>query len=105
MSLVELKQVAKARRIKMYYTKKRHDLIRLVSMPDLPDALKIEKLTIVQLREEAKTRGLRGFWGVSRDDLVKLLYPDGQLRQNVHKEAEDSQDPEKSKDPQPYDSD
>jgi hypothetical protein len=105
MSLVELKQVAKTRRIKMYYTKKRHELIRLMSMPDLPDSFKIEKLTIVQLREEAKNRGMRGFWGLSRDDMVQLLYPDGQLCKNVHKEAENSQDTEKCKDPQPYDSD
>lgn len=105
MSLVELKQVAKTRRIKMYYTKKRHELIRLMSMTDLPDVFKIEKLTIVQLREEAKTRGLRGFWSLPREDLVTLLYPDGQLRQNIHKEAQDSQHTEKCKDPQPYDSD
>ena len=105
MSIVELKQVAKTRRIKMYYTKKRHELIRLLSMPDLPDAFKIEKLTIVQLREEAKNRGLRGFWGLSRDDMVHLLYPKGQLCQNVDKEAENGHDTEKCKDPQPYDSD
>lgn len=105
MSLVELKQVAKTRRIKMYYTKKRHELIRLVSMPDLPDSFKIEKLTIVELREEAKKRGLRGFWGLSRDDMVKLLYPHGQLCENVNKESENSQHTEQSKDPQSYDSD
>ncbi len=105
MSLVELKQLAKTRRIKMYYTKKRHELIRLLSMPDLPDSFKIEKLTIVQLRQEAKNRGLRGFWGLSREELVKLLYPDGQLRHHVDKEAEDSHNAEKSKDPEPYDSD
>lgn len=105
MSLVELKQIAKTRRIKMYYTKKRIELIRLLSMPRLPDSFKIEKLTIVQLREEAKNKGLRGFWGLSRDDLIRLLYPDGQLCKNVNKEPENSQDTEKSKDPQPYDSD
>ena len=105
MSLVELKQLAKTRRIKMYYTKKRHELIRLLSMPDLPDTYKIEKLTIVQLRAEAKNRGLRGFWGLSREDMVKLLYPDGQLCKNIDKESKNSQDTEKSKDPQSYDSD
>jgi hypothetical protein len=104
MSLVELKKVAKTRRIKMYYTKKRHELIRLLSMPDLPDALKIEKMTIVQLRQQAKEKGLRGFWGLSRDEMVKLLYPSGQLCQNVDKESENSQDAEKCKDPQAYDS-
>lgn len=89
----------------MYYTKKRIELIRLLSMPDLPDCFKIEKLTILQLREEAKNRGLRGFWGLSREDMVTLLYPNGQLCKNIDKEAEDSEDTEKSKDPQTYESD
>jgi len=105
MSLVELKKLAKAQRIKMYYTKKRLELIRLLSMPELPDACKIEKMTIVQLREDAKSRGLRGFWGLSRDDLVTLLYPDGQLRKNIDKEPEGRHHTEKCKDPQSYDSD
>jgi hypothetical protein len=105
MSILELKQAAKAQRIKMYYTKKRLELIHLLSMTKLPDSFTIEKLTIVQLRDEAKKRGLRGFWGLSRDDMVTLLYPGGQLCQNVNKEAENTNHPEKSKDPEPYDSD
>jgi hypothetical protein len=104
MSIVELKQVAKTRAIKMYYTKKRIELIRLLSMPDLPDSFKIEKLTIVQLREEAKKKGLRGFWGLSRDEMVALLYPDGQLCKNVVQESKYSDNAEKCKDPQSYDS-
>jgi hypothetical protein len=105
MSLVELKKVAKTRRIKMYYTMKRTELIRLMSMPDLPDSFKIDKLTIVQLREEAKNRGLRGFWGLSREEMVKLLYPTGQLSQDIDKESQYSNNTEKCKDPQSYDSD
>lgn len=89
MSITELKQLAKSRHIKMYYTKKRVELINIMSMPDLPDSFKIEKLTIVQLRQRAKERGLRGFWGLSRDNLVTLLYPDGKF---VHKEDENSSD-------------
>ena len=92
MSIVELKQLAKSRHIKMYYTKKRVELIRLLSMSDLPDSFKIEKLTIVQLRQQAKLKGLRGFWGLSRDSLVALLYPDGTLGQYVHQEDENSSD-------------
>lgn len=87
MSIVELKQVAKTRRIKMYYTKKRVELIRLLSMPDLPDAYKIEKLTIVQLREKATEKGMRGFWKLSREELVNLLYPAGTLTDNIHEES------------------
>lgn len=89
MSLVELKQVAKTRRIKMYYTKKRVELIRLLSMPELPDSYKIEKLTILQLREQAKERGMRGFWKLSRDELVKVLYP---LGSQVNEESKISDD-------------
>lgn len=92
MSLVELKQVAKTRRIKMYYTKKRVELIRLLSMPELPDSYKIEKLTILQLREQAKERGMRGFWKLSRDELVKVLYPTGELGSQVDEESKVSYD-------------
>lgn len=75
MSLVELKQKAKGRRIKQYYIMKRHQLIQLLSLPELPHGLVLEKLTILQLREEAKSRGIRGFWSLSRGDLLDLLYP------------------------------
>ena len=75
LSLVELKQKAKGRRIKQYYIMKRHHLIQLLSLPELPHTLVLEKLTIVQLREEAKSRGIRGFWGLSREKLLEMLYP------------------------------
>lgn len=88
MSIVELKQAAKARRIKMYYTKKRVELIRLLSMPELPESYRIEKMTIVQLRQQAKERGLYGFWNLSRDDLVNLLYP---LRHDIDQETKISE--------------
>ena len=100
MSLVELKQVAKGRRIKMYYTKKRVELIRLMNMPDLPDSFKIEKLTILYLREQAKRKGLRGFWKLSRDELVGLLYPTGELRDEVDKEDKNSNNSHQDKNPE-----
>jgi hypothetical protein len=88
MSIVELKQVAKTRHIKMYYTKKRQELIRLLSMPELPDSYTIEKFTIVQLRQQAKAKGMRGFWGLGREALVTLLYPTGSLRSDIHQESQ-----------------
>lgn len=88
LSIVELKQAAKARRIKMYYTKKRVELIRLLSMPELPESYRIEKMTIVQLRQEAKERGMYGFWNLNRDELVKLLYP---LRRDIDQESKISE--------------
>ena len=102
MSLVELKQVAKTRHIKMYYTKKRIELIRLLTMPELPDSFKIEKLTIIQLREQSKKKGLRGFWKLSRDELVNLLYPTGELRDQVHQEDKDATHTHKDKNPECY---
>jgi hypothetical protein len=96
MSLVDLKQVAKTRHIKQYYIMKRHQLIHLLSMDELPSSFKIEKLTIHQLREEAKQKGIRGFWTLRRDQLVELLYPtnnkDDNSSKNSYQDTNDSQD-------------
>ena len=75
LSLVDLKQLAKGRRIKQYYIMKRHQLIQILSLPELPESLRREKLTIVELREEAKCKGVRGFWNLNRESLLNLLYP------------------------------
>ena len=78
MSLVELKKIAKERRIKLYYVKPKEELIQLLSLPELPLELRLQKKTIRQLRQEAKDRNLSGFWGLSRGALLTLLYPDQQ---------------------------
>ncbi len=75
LSLVDLKQLAKGRRIKQYYIMKRMDLIHILSLPELPESLRREKLTIVELRAEAKRKGIRGFWSLNRAQLLDLLYP------------------------------
>jgi hypothetical protein len=75
LSLVELKQQAKGRRIKQYYIMKRAQLIQLLSLPELPESYVIEKLTIQQLRDEAKSKGIRGFWNLSRGELLNMLHP------------------------------
>ena len=75
LSLIELKQIAKTRRIKMYYIKKRVELIHLLSLPELPAEMKIEKMTIHELRAEAKRRDIRGYWTLRREKLVELLFP------------------------------
>jgi hypothetical protein len=98
MSLVELKKAAQTRSIKMYYTKKRSELIQLLSMKELPASFVIEKFTILELRTEAKKRGMRGFWKLTRDQLVALLYPDGTLGTN-----QKDYDSEKDEDPQSND--
>ena len=76
MSLIELKQHAKVRKIKQYYIMKRAQLIQLLEMEQLPQSLVIEKMTIAQLREQAKLKGLRGFWALRREALVELLFPE-----------------------------
>jgi hypothetical protein len=75
LSLIELKQLAKQRRIKQYYILKRAQLIQILSLPELPKSFIIEKMTIAQLREEAKRKGVRGFWTLRREQLVELLFP------------------------------
>jgi hypothetical protein len=93
MSLVELKKLAKERRIKQYYIKKRAELIDLLALPELPFKFKLEKMTIKQLRELAKERGLRAFWGLSRDQLMKILFTD----ENVQQGTTDKKDENHSK--------
>jgi len=85
LSLVELKQLAKQRRIKQYYILKRTQLIQLLTMPELPKSFIIEKMTISQLREEAKRKGVRGFWTLRREQLVELLFPSENLSDHMNK--------------------
>ena len=101
LSLVELKQKAKGRRIKQYYIMKRHQLIQLLSLPELPQSLVLEKLTIVQLRDEAKSRGIRGFWGLSREELLHMLYPS--TAPLAKEDVQNSSNPNKEQ--SPHDSD
>jgi hypothetical protein len=75
MSIIELKQIAKQRRIKQYYILKRAQLLQILNMPELPKSFIVEKMTIGELREEAKRKGLRGFWTLRREQLVQLLFP------------------------------
>ena len=81
LSLVELKQLAKGRRIKQYYILKRLQLIKLLSLSELPETYKIEKMTIHELRAAAKEKGIRGFWSLHREELVSLLFPNYEERE------------------------
>lgn len=83
LSLVELKRLAKTRKIKQYYIMKKDELLELLQMDELPFKYKLEKMTITELREEAKNRGMRGFWGLSKDALTELLFP---TRQDKHED-------------------
>lgn len=85
LSLIELKQLAKQRRIKQYYILKRAQLIQLLKLPELPKSFIIEKMTLAQLREEAKRKGVRGFWTLRREQLVDLLFPADNLSDDMNK--------------------
>lgn len=74
MSLIELKQLAKTKRIKQYYIKKRDELIELMMMEELPMKYRIEKMTINEMRAIAKQRGMRGFWSLSKSQLCEKLF-------------------------------
>lgn len=107
MSLIDLKKLAKEKRIKQYYIKKRSELIDLLTMEELPQQFKIEKMTIAELRQLAKDRGLRGFWCLHRDDLIKILFPN---QESVKETTSDKQNNNQCKaaeheDPQSHNTD
>jgi hypothetical protein len=82
MSLNELKahcaQLPKGKRIKHYYIKSRAELCHLLSMPELPVELRVEKLTIHDLRKMAKEKNIRGIWGLNKKELQDLLFPENE---------------------------
>jgi len=75
LSLIELKQLAKDKHIKYYYTKSKRELIELLSLEDIPTFIKVQKITIRSLRQEAKEKGIEKIWTKSRQQLVEELYP------------------------------
>jgi len=96
MSYAELKKVAKGRRIKKYYVMPRAELLHLLTLPELPKKIVVEKLTIVQLRNEAKAKGIRGFWEMNRAQLVELLYPAATLAEHQDHDPNQNESPNHS---------
>lgn len=98
MSLIELKQAAKGRGIKMYYVMKRAELAHLLSLPELPNEVRLQKKTIRELREEAKERKIQGIWKHTRQELMDLLYPSKKAAadedEKNHRHADEHYDPE-----------
>ena len=82
LSLADLKKTAKGRRIKHYYIMPRVELLRILSLPELPKDVVVQKLTIIQLRAEAKSKNIRGIWTMNRGELLNLLYPSLSEHQN-----------------------
>jgi len=103
MYLADLKLIAKTRRIKMYYIKTKDELVTLLNMPELPQSMKVEKMTIHQLRKEAKARNVSGFWNLRRGDLVKLLFPENVQETTPNKDEEDQGKADKHHQPEEHD--
>jgi hypothetical protein len=99
LSLLELKQYIKQHNIKIkhYYIMKRADLAELLSMAELPEEIRMDKITIVQLREMAKERGVRGIWALNREALMNLLFHEA-----PHKNEKNKNDADKHDDPQEH---
>jgi len=100
MSLIELKKLAKTKKIKQYYIMKRAELIELLMMEELPLKLRLQKMTISEMRAIAKQRGMRGFWSLSKDQLCERLFGG-----SSHDKQEDDSETCKHKDPEYKDTD
>jgi len=94
LSLIELKKLAKEKRIKQYYILPRAKLIELLTLNQLPQSYTIEKMTICQLRALAKERKMKGIWGISKKELTSRLFPahDKQKNDGQTSEHEDPQE-------------
>jgi hypothetical protein len=99
LSLLELKQYIKHNNIKIkhYYIMKREQLIELLSMSELPEEMKMDKITIIQLRAMAKERGIRGIWTLNREALMNVLF-----REAANKNQKNKDDADKHDDPQEH---
>jgi len=93
MSLIELKQLAKTKKIKQYYIMKRTDLIEILTMKELPFKYRLEKMTITEMRMLAKERGMRGFWSLSKSQLSEKLFASDD-KEKDNSETCEHEDPE-----------
>ena len=100
-SIIDLKKLAKERKIKQYYIMKRVELIRLLTIKILPEQYVIEKLTIHQLREQAKVQNIPRIYKLNREALVTMLYPE--LTRSANENDKDDDSAEKHDDPQQCD--
>lgn len=99
MSLVDLKRVARDHKppIKQYYIKSRIELIRILTMKELPESFVLEKKTIAELRKEAIAKGYKNIWKLKRAELVELLYPSTQQNDHNDKHTKEHDHPKGGK--------
>jgi len=75
MEYAELKQLAKERRIKKYYVMPKAELVKLLSMPELPQTYAIAKKTYKELLKEAQEKSIARSWTKTKQELIAILYP------------------------------
>lgn len=99
MSLADLKKVARDHNppIKQYYIKSRVELIRILTMKDLPESFILEKKTIAELRKEATSKGYKNIWKLRRAELMELLYPSTKQNDDDYEHTKKHNDPEGGK--------
>lgn len=99
MSLADLKKVARDHKppIKQYYIKSRLELIRILTLSQLPESFILEKKTIAQLRKEATDKGYKNIWKLRRAELMELLYPNTKQDYHDNEHTKKHNDPEGSK--------
>lgn len=99
MSLADLKKVARDHNppIKQYYIKSRLELIRILTLTELPESFLLEKKTIAQLRKEATDKGYKNIWKFRRAELMELLYPSTKQNDHDDKHTKEHNNPEGGK--------
>lgn len=99
MSLVQLKEAARDHKppIKQYYIKSRLELIRILTMEELPESFILEKKKICDLRKEALAKGYKNIWRLRRAELMELLHPSTKQNHHDHQHAKKHDDPEGGK--------
>ena len=98
MSLADLKVLARDHKppIKQYYIKSRLELIKILSMKELPESFILEKKTIAELRKEAIEKGHKHIWKLKRSELMELLYPSSQKNNQDNNHTQEHDDPKES---------
>lgn len=99
LSLIELKQLARDHEpsIKQYYIKTRLELIKILTMKELPQSFILEKKTIAELRKEAIEKGHKQIWKLKRAELMELLYSSSQKNNQDDNHTKKHDDPKQSK--------
>lgn len=98
MTLAELKVIARDHNppIKQYYIKSRLEIIKILSMKELPQSFILEKKTIAELRKEALEKGHKNIWKLKKHELMELVYPSSKKNDKDNDHTKEHDDPKHS---------